>query len=732
MYRVRFLFTLVLAFALSLSISAQQLSHTVYVGSKTLLSCPDPPNGGAINQTAWGSSGAHLKVEKYGAYGCYVTVTEYFEGMEQVQCDYYWYWYDNYGYMHTNHATTFFTFRCHAVTVTPSPTSMTLSVGQGQQLSYTYSPSSVYPKPTIVLQSQNTNIATVTSSGYVKAVAPGTTTIKLANNAGPDASCQVTVRKVDPTSVSLPSASQVYVGETVTLTPTVSPSTATTTFTWYSTNSSVARVSSSGTVTGVDEGMAAIYAVSANGLRTNDCNMTVQYRRPTSVSITPSSLNLPISHQSQLTAKVLPSNAKYTLSWSGSNDVISVSPTGLVTALKAGTGVVTVRTDNGCSGSCTVTVPPDPSSVSLPAKIALTWNKSRRLVCSVTPSNAYKQLSWSSDNPAVAQVSSDGTVTARAPGAANITVRTQNGKEASCRVEVDEAKFLLNIWMRSRKASRLANDDGPMMQFDMKERPVLTYSNGCLVLESKSQRIELDTANVYKFALENKTADRMPLAIDMETEVELPFKGTKQLSVELLPADYDILTQIAWKSSQPAVVSVSSSGLLTALTPGQADISATASNGCTAVCRVTVPAPHYHFFVWLDDGRYDAYAFDAKPKVYYEDGDLVVASAEGSYRYANEDVHKITFSDNETPVPVGISAVQADSGQGSTLRHSGDEVRMQGMRPGGKLYVYSADGKLQKALAASAEGSLTVRLSEFAKGIYILKTETTTYKIIKK
>ena len=143
-------------------------------------------------------------------------------------------------------------------------------------------------------------------------------------------------------------------------------------------------------------------------------------------------------------------------------------------------------------------------------------------------------------------------------------------------------------------------------------------------------------------------------------------------------------------------------------------------------------APHYHFFVWLKDGRYDAYAFDAKPKIYYEDGDLVVASAEGSYRYANADVHKITFSDNETPVPTGISAVPAERGQGSNLHHSGDEVRMQGMRPGGKLYVYSADGKLQKALAASAEGSLTVRLSEFAKGIYILKTETTTYKIIKK
>lgn len=156
------------------------------------------------------------------------------------------------------------------------------------------------------------------------------------------------------------------------------------------------------------------------------------------------------------------------------------------------------------------------------------------------------------------------------------------------------------------------------------------------------------------------------------------------------------------------------------------------TNADAAVYAKMSERPHYHFFVWLKDGRYDAYAFDAKPKIYYEDGDLIVASDEGVYRYANEDVRKITLSDNEMPIPTGINAVPADRVQGNTMRRSGDEVRMQGMRPGGKLYVYSADGKLQKVLSASAEGCLTVRLSEFAKGTYILKTETTTYKIIKK
>lgn len=57
---------------------------------------------------------------------------------------------------------------------------------------------------------------------------------------------------------------------------------------------------------------------------------------------------------------------------------------------------------------------------------------------------------------------------------------------------------------------------------------------------------------------------------------------------------------------------------------------------------------------------------------------------------------------------------------------------MQGLRPGEKLHVYGSDGILRKVLTASEDGCLTFELSGFTAGIYILKTATTTYKIIKK
>lgn len=722
MNRVRrfLLFAFAFFFVSGLKLFAQS-SYTVYVGHRTLLSCPNPPIGNAaISQTAWGSSGAHLKVEKVGN-GCYVTATEYFTGMEEVQCDYYYYWYVN-NRMYQNHATTYYTFRCHAVTVTPSPTEMQLSVGEGRSLTYSVSPSNVSPQPTVVMQSQNTNIATV-SNGYVRAVGPGTTYIRLTNNMGPEATCKVVVEKVEPTRVTLPESQLVYVGESATIVPVLYPSNASTTLTWYSRNSNIARISSGGVVTGVGEGKTSIYAVSANGVKSNDCDVTVDYRRPTSVTISPSTLNLPISHTSNLTAKVSPSNAKYELTWScNQNDVVSVSSTGKVTALKAGTAVVTVRTDNGYTGNCSVTVPPDPSSISLPSKVALVWHKSRTLDCTVTPVDAYMRLTWSCSAPSVVQVSSNGTLTALAPGVADVTVCTQNGKQATCRVEVDEPLYKFNVWMHSRAA----------LEFDLTDRPLVSYANGCLFLDCKSQRIELDTADVYKFTIENRTVDRMPEQIELIEELELPFKGTSKLNAVLLPSDYDIQTQLTWKSDCPEIVSVSPSGWVTALAPGQAKIMVMASNGCSAACHVTVPVPCYHLFVWLEDGRYDAYAFDEKPNITYEDGELVIASYTGTCRYANEQVRKITLSDNDTPKVSNTIIRPSVAQQANRMSRQGDDVLMQGLRPGDRLYIYSSDGILWKVLTASESGSLTFRLSEFAAGMYILKTTTITYKIIKK
>ena len=62
---------------------------------------------------------------------------------------------------------------------------------------------------------------------------------------------------------------------------------------------------------------------------------------------------------------------------------------------------------------------------------------SEQLVATVTPTDAdLATVTWSTSNSGVVEVSSNGTVTAIAPGTATITARTANGKFAECTVTV--------------------------------------------------------------------------------------------------------------------------------------------------------------------------------------------------------------------------------------------------------------------------------------------------------
>ena len=80
----------------------------------------------------------------------------------------------------------------------------------------------------------------------------------------------------------------------------------------------------------------------------------------------------------------------------------------------------------------------DPTSVSLnKTSLTLDVGKSYTLTKTVSPSNAVTSYTWSSSNTSVATVDKNGKVTAKASGTATITVKTSNGKTATCKVTVN-------------------------------------------------------------------------------------------------------------------------------------------------------------------------------------------------------------------------------------------------------------------------------------------------------
>ncbi|MFR7416685.1 leucine-rich repeat protein [Ruminococcus bromii] len=80
----------------------------------------------------------------------------------------------------------------------------------------------------------------------------------------------------------------------------------------------------------------------------------------------------------------------------------------------------------------------EPTSVSLnKTSLTLDVGKSYTLTKTVSPSNAVTSYTWSSSNTSVATVDKNGKVTAKKAGTATITVKTSNGKTATCKVTVN-------------------------------------------------------------------------------------------------------------------------------------------------------------------------------------------------------------------------------------------------------------------------------------------------------
>lgn len=172
-----------------------------------------------------------------------------------------------------------------------------VTVGSTVVLSANFNPADATDK-SVTWSSSNPSIATVDSNGNVKGLKPGTVTITVTTANGKTSTKNLTIREkksntttsskptsnkvttVNPTGVTISGTKTVYVGNTIRLTATVSPSNASNKkVTWTSSNPAIATVDQNGNVKGVKAGIVTITVKTANG-KTATYKVTVQVKEP--------------------------------------------------------------------------------------------------------------------------------------------------------------------------------------------------------------------------------------------------------------------------------------------------------------------------------------------------------------------------------------------------------------------------------------------------------------------
>ncbi|MDE6031844.1 MAG: Ig-like domain-containing protein [Oscillospiraceae bacterium] len=198
---------------------------------------------------------------------------------------------------------------------------------------------------------------------------------------------------------------------TTQLTATITPSdAASTSISWSSSNTNVATVSASGSVKGVKNGTATITAKTVNGL-TATCKVTVS-TAVSSFTVTPSKTKtLNIGQSFTFTKKVYPANAddKTLLFESSDTDVAEVNANGKVTAISAGSAVITVTAKSNPAKVKKVTVNVRPAKVTITSRkattngVVLKWKDAE----GADGYEVYRKLSGSSKAKSIADVDDD-------------------------------------------------------------------------------------------------------------------------------------------------------------------------------------------------------------------------------------------------------------------------------------------------------------------------------------
>jgi len=359
----------------------------------------------------------------------------------------------------------------------PAPDSMEITapskvVDKGGELKLSITP---YPSGTnteVKWSTSSSSIARVSSDGVVTGRKAGKVTITATSKWDKKVKAVFEVTVYDPaspTSIQLNAGViTMEVGEKRKMQATVNPAGCKNDkLKWRSTSSSAAKVSSSGEITARKAGSAVISATSTyNTSIAGSVMVTVVNRSaPSSIRLSVPEAQMPIGGTMQLTASPSPTNASRLFKYSSSNSkVISVNENGLLTAKKAGTVTITVKSSKSSSVKETITIraydPSAPTSVTLNTySLYLGQDDSATLIPTVKPDDSLKTVTWKSSNTSVASVSSEGRVTAKKAGSATITCTTVKGElTAKCTVTVLDTTLSVVIPERTTEISGIAGN----------------------------------------------------------------------------------------------------------------------------------------------------------------------------------------------------------------------------------------------------------------------------------
>jgi endoglucanase len=232
-----------------------------------------------------------------------------------------------------------------------------------------------------------------------------------------------------------------------------------------------------------------------------------------------------------------------------------------------------------------------------------------QLAATLMPRHANDQeITWSLSDENIATVSELGLVTALSPGSVQITaISLSGGISSTCKVKVEIPVATENVQLSRTSLNMWAGEAYQLVATVVPHNSVdkdITWSssdetiarildNGLVIaIAPGNARITAAVESAGVSSVCDVTVMGMAESVQLnETSLEMNVDETFQLVATVLP-DTAVDKEITWSSSDETVAAVSGDGLVTALEPGNVQITAAVeSAGFSSECDVTVSLP---------------------------------------------------------------------------------------------------------------------------------------------
>lgn len=497
------------------------------------------------------------------------------------------------------------------VSVTTDYTDVTLKIGESFRLTAEVLPENATDK-TVTWISSNEAVVTVDSTGMLKAVGSGSAAILVqSNDSGVTSLCNVTVYQPVETVTLSSSSMSVRRGTIFWLNATVGPENAyNKAVTWTSSDTTIATVDSTGMVTTVSPGDCVITATSLDTGVYASCKVTV-LEPVTGIELNYEEYDLYAGDKFLIIPTVSPVDAdnKSVTYVSSDPSVAAVDSNGVVTGLKGGSAIILVTTvERGLIASCKVTVYQFVSSVEILDKTDkyINGGATRALTAEVLPDTATNRgVVWSSSNNNILTVDSKGVVRAVGYGRATITAKAADGSgvfdtytltslKPVTDIEVEPSYVTLREGASEKITATIIPSDATIKDIDWSSSDP---SIAAVDFDGEITAVKAGICYVYATSTDgNGIVGKVKVTVKPSVPATAVIINAS--SYTLLPGQSRALTYrlkpststdtVKWVSSDPSVITVSSTGVVTAVGQGNAVIYCVTTSGVESECEIIV------------------------------------------------------------------------------------------------------------------------------------------------